>query len=509
MALLYQGREWNFDTIKRVHDAIEDIAINEMGLDVYPTQIEVITSEQMLDAYASIGLPIMYRHWSFGKRFARDEVLYRKGYQGLAYEIVINSDPCICYIMEENSMTMQTLVMAHAAFGHNHFFKNNHLFRQWTDAKGILDYLAFARDYVARCEEREGEEAVERVLDAAHALQMQGINRYSRRPRRSLAEELERERERRRYAETTWNPLWTTVPGVDPSAELGNADYQRLLEEGRQRIELPEENLLYFLEKNSPVLRGWEREILRIVRVLAQYFYPQRQTKVMNEGCATFVHYEIMNRLHERGQIDDGSFMEFLHSHTSVVFQPEFSDKRYGGINPYALGFAMMSDIQRICREPTEEDYAWFPEIAGNQDPMGTLREIWADYRDESFILQFLSPKVIRDFRMIRLNDDQGYPYFEVAAIHDDQGYRDIRTALAAEYEIARIDPEIEVVDVNLAGDRKLILEHRVRDGQRLDEATMHKTLRHIRTLWGYSVRLREVDAESGSLLVSGECEVA
>ena len=106
----------------------------------------------------------MYGHWSFGKRFAYHETLYRKGLAGLAYEIVINSNPVICYIMEENSMTMQTLVIAHAGFGHNHFFKNNYFYRQWTDADGILDYLSFARDYVAKCEEKFGYEAVERVL---------------------------------------------------------------------------------------------------------------------------------------------------------------------------------------------------------------------------------------------------------------------------------------------------------------------------------------------------------
>src|SRR5579883_2948166 len=153
---LFSGSNWDYASLRRTYDAIEDIALNELGLDVYPVQVEVITSEQMLDAYASVGLPLMYPHWSFGKRFAFHETLYRKGLQGLAYEIVINSNPCICYIMEENSMTMQTLVMAHAAFGHNHFFKNNYLFRQWTDANGILDYLSFARDYVAKCEERYG-----------------------------------------------------------------------------------------------------------------------------------------------------------------------------------------------------------------------------------------------------------------------------------------------------------------------------------------------------------------
>ena len=114
---------------------------------------------------------------------------------GLAYEIVINSDPCISYVMEENTATMQTLVIAHAAFGHNHFFKNNYLFRQWTDAEGILDYLDFAKGFIARCEERYGHQAVEQVLDAAHALMSQGVHRYPRKKRPDLASEQRRERE--------------------------------------------------------------------------------------------------------------------------------------------------------------------------------------------------------------------------------------------------------------------------------------------------------------------------
>ena len=128
--LLFNGPDWDFELIRRVNEACGKIAFDEMGLDIYPTQIEVITSEQMLDAYASTGMPLFYRHWSFGKHFARNEAMYRKGYQGLAYEIVINSNPCICYIMEENTATMQTLVLAHAGYGHNHFFKNNYVFKQ-------------------------------------------------------------------------------------------------------------------------------------------------------------------------------------------------------------------------------------------------------------------------------------------------------------------------------------------------------------------------------------------
>ena len=145
-------------------------ALDELKLDIYPNQIEIISAEQMLDAYSCTGLPLMYHHWSFGKRFVRDESNYRHGRSGLAYEIVINSNPCISYNMEENSMAMQILVMSHAAFGHNHFFKNNYLFRDWTDASSIHDYLAFAKSFIAQCEQEYGEEEVEAVLDAAHAL---------------------------------------------------------------------------------------------------------------------------------------------------------------------------------------------------------------------------------------------------------------------------------------------------------------------------------------------------
>src|SRR5262249_21245723 len=123
MRPLVDGSEGTLELLPQVHDVMGDIALGELGLDIYPNQIEVITAEQMLDSYSSIGMPLMYRHWSFGKRFARDEAFYKRGMRSLAYELVINSDPCISYVMEENSMTMQALVIAHAAFGHNHFFK--------------------------------------------------------------------------------------------------------------------------------------------------------------------------------------------------------------------------------------------------------------------------------------------------------------------------------------------------------------------------------------------------
>ncbi len=185
------------------------------------------------------------------------------------------------------------------------------------------------------------------------------------RRRSTFVGEERREQERRVHEEQVFNDLWRTVPAGKKrtAADVG-------LEKRRLALGLPQDNILYFLEKSAPLLQPWQREILRIVRHVAQYFHPQRQTKVMNEGTATYVHYRIMNRLHERGQISDGNFLEFLKSHANVVFQPNYDDRRFSGFNPYALGFAMMQDIERIVTAPTEEDRAWFPDIAGQGDAM-------------------------------------------------------------------------------------------------------------------------------------------
>lgn len=495
--LLYSGTDWNFQIIRNCYDAIEEIAEKELGLDVFSNRIEIITSEQMLDVYTSSGMPLGYRHWSYGKRFVSHENAYRKGLMGLAYEVVINSDPCISYLMEENTATMQALVIAHAAFGHNHFFKNNRLFQEWTEPSQILNYLEFARGYIARCEEIHGVRAVERVLDAAHALQGQGVHRHSGTRRVDLRAEQERARERRAWEDQSYNDLWRTLPlsAEESSGGTNPADLS-----ARRQLGLPEENILYFLEKHGPRLASWEREIIRIVRLIAQYFHPQPQLKLMNEGCATWVHDEIMSRLHKKGKIDDAAFMEALHSTSNVINQPGF-DQGSASFNPYALGFAIMKDIARIATAPSEEDRLWFPDIAGNNQPLETLRHAWAEYRDESFIRQFLSPKVIRDFRMFRLEDDAAQSYFLVDAIHDDAGYRDIRRVLADSYDPSNWSVGLEIVHADMQGSRTLHLEHRTSSGRLLHDKDAALTLSALADLWGYQVSLREVDMESGATL--------
>ena len=494
---LFEGSEWTFDKLHRTYNAIEDVALNDLGLEVYTNQIEIISSEQMLDAYSSIGMPLMYEHWSFGKHFLREEGMYRKGFTGLAYEIVINSNPCISYNMEENTMAIQALVMAHAAFGHNHFFRNNHLFRQWTDADGILEYLQFAKRYIAKCEERCGSTAVEEILDAAHALMDHGVFRYRRPTKLSKRDRAEREKERLRYEERNFQDIWRTVPTNGNGGDAPDKKSDEELESARQ-LKLPEENLLYFIEKNSPVLETWQREILRIVRNISQYFYPQKQTKVMNEGCATFVHNYIMNKLYDDGLLTEGAMLEILHSHSNVIFQPDFDDPRYNGINPYALGLAMMEDIKRVCTEPTEEDRTWFPEIAGNNDWRNTLKYAWANYRDESFIQQYLSPHLIRRLKLFLCVDEAKKRHVMVDSIHDERGYKAVRAALARNYDLALVEPDVQVVAVDMSGDRCLHLQHVVHDGIHLSEKGRDGVIAHMRRLWGYDVELTGVDKDTG-----------
>ena len=492
--LLSESSEWTFELIERYDREIARVAAN-YGLDTYPNQIEVISAEQMMDAYSSVGMPVNYHHWSFGKEFLGIEQRYKRGHMGLAYEIVINSNPCIAYLMEENSMTMQALVIAHAAYGHNSFFKGNYLFQTWTNADAIVDYLLFAKNYIADCEQRYGEEDVELLLDSCHALMNYGVDRYKRPSRLSADQERRRQTEREEYRQFQINDLWRTLPARDIAESA--QDEQRFPTE-------PQENLLYFIEKNAPLLKPWQREIVRIVRKVAQYFYPQRQTQVMNEGWATFWHYTILNTLYSEGLVNDGFMMEFLQSHTNVVAQPPFDSKFYSGINPYALGFAMMSDLRRICEQPTDEDRQWFPDIAGS-DWIKTLDFAMRNFKDESFIAQYLSPRLIREFRLFSVLDDDVQEQLEISAIHDERGYRYIRQALADQYNLGSREPNIQVYNVNRRGDRSLTLRHTQYNRRPLAE-TAEQVVKHIGRLWGFTVRM-ESAVEDDEIEVTYECK--
>ncbi|WOH37092.1 SpoVR family protein [Thalassotalea fonticola] len=485
--------EWTFDYLEKYKQQIDRVA-KFYGLDTYPNQIEMITSEQMMDAYASVGMPIGYNHWSFGKRFLQTQQNYMRGHMGLAYEIVINSNPCITYLMEENTLTMQALVMSHASYGHNSFFKGNYLFKTWTEADSIIDYLLFAKNYIHQCEQTHGISEVEATLDACHALMNHGVDRYKRPQKISLAEELEQQKEREMYLQSQVDQLWQ---------KLDSSNTERSKQKNNPLIfpESPQENILYFIEKNAPLLAPWQREIVRIVRKTAQYFYPQKQTQVMNEGWACFWHYTIINHLFDEGLLTDKFMLEFLHHHSSVINQPAYNSPQYSGINPYALGFNMFIDIRRICEHPSDEDKQWFPQLAGS-NWLDAVKSAMHNYKDESFISQYLSPHLIRKFKFFELTDDASKSHFEVAAIHNEKGYQKIRTALAKQYDLSHIEANIQIINADIEGDRSLTLEYIPHNDVSLAD-TKDEVIKHLHYLWQFDVNLVMQDKEMHTKVLS------
>jgi stage V sporulation protein R len=491
---LSTGSEWTFELIQNYDREISRLA-RDFKLDTYPNQIEVISAEQMMDSYASVGMPIGYHHWSFGKHFMGVEKSYERGQMGLAYELVINSNPCISYLMEENSMAMQGLVIAHACYGHNSFFKNNYLFKMWTSADAIIDYLVFAKHYVSECEERYGIDEVERILDACHALMNYGVDRYKHPAALSVQEEKIRQHNRDVYQQSELCELWRTIPRAEKEREQ-STDKSRYPEE-------PQENILYFIEKNAPLLKPWQREIIRIVRKMSQYFYPQRQTKVMNEGWACFWHHTLLHALYDEGLVTDEFMLEVLQTHTNVIFQPPYNSPYYNGINPYTLGYNMMQDIKRICQSPTEEDKCWFPELV-NTNWLSSLDYAMRNYKDESFISQFLSPKLMRDMKLFHLIDDDTQPDYLIHAIHDESGFQRVRDGLSKQYNTGYLDLDIQVFSVDIEGSRALTLHYTQHDRVPL-AATTYEVLKHLYQLWQFPIVLKAIDA-SGQVTAEYHC---
>lgn len=470
--------------------AISIIATEKYGLDCYDNTIEIITSNQMLDNYASVGMPISYEHWSFGKQRVLEEKQYKQGKKGLAYEIVINTDPAIAYCMEGNSPLMQMLVIAHASYGHNSFFKGNYMFKQFTDATNILGDLQRLKDFIHDCEEKYGYEEVEKLLDACHAMKMMDVNRYTKPTPKTVAEKKARADRLReeRFATPEKSEIWDNIRPKASFEDKSKETSTAISANG-------EENILKYIAQNAPHLPQWKRQIMMMMADKAQYFYPQMQTQVMNEGWASFWHYTILNDMADLDLIDDKMVAEFLDSHAGVLFQPEFDSPYFSGrMNPYALGFAIFQDIKRICENPTDEDREWFPDIAGSDDWLSVFKEAMHDFKDESFIMQYLSPKLIRDFKFFVLSDDEENDFVEISAIHNTKGYRDVREALASNYRLGANMPYIEAHEYNYKTDRSLILHHKIHKGKPLDAQGTRDVLRHLYQLWEHPVVIKSID---------------
>jgi stage V sporulation protein R len=433
--------EYTLRDLEKWNDQIEQIAAEE-GLDCYEQDFEIIGYKDMLSYEAYIGMPSRYPHWSFGKAYEKNRTFYKYNLTGLPYEMVINSNPCLAYLMRENTMLLQILTIAHV-YGHNDFFKNNRLFKEGTQADYTVEmfkrHANLVRSYIN--DPSIGYQNVERLLDAAHAIKLQlsrvvGERRVSNdRIKQSLLDDYKKKSERRSLLE----------PYVKPDfPDINKIPLQ------------PEEDILHFITQYGE-LEEWERNILEIVREETAYFIPQIETKIMNEGWASYWHYHILQKL----KLPDDLQLEFLKRHNDVVAP------RVGGLNPYYLGFKIFLDIERRF----------------GRDKIFEVRTL---ERDESFIRRYLTKELCNELNLFEYAK-KGYEYI-VEEVADDEGWHEIRNTLCSSCGMGMV-PAIRIIDM-CRKNNVLTMEH-VFDGRELNMEYAEATIKHIFELWGYPVILK------------------
>lgn len=420
------------------NNRIEEI-VREKGLICNNQEFELIAYEDMIACEAYAGMPSHYPHWSYGKAYERIRTLNRYNILGLPYEIVINSNPCIAYLLKENSLLLQIMTIAHVC-GHNDFFKNNRLFASATGAEYTVEmfknHAVRIREYIS--DPSIGYGRVERTLNAAHALRYQCARTIGE--RRLKYDELKKRLQQQ--CSKMENPFPLLEP-VKPSY---------VIEPDLKQIPLaPEDDLLYFIGTYAR-LSEWEKDIIDIVREETFYFIPQIETKIINEGWATYWHYILLNQLELPQQL----YFEFLKRHNQIV-------KPYmGAINPYYLGFKL---FENLCKRNPQ-----------NPNKIFEAREF---ERDSSFIRRFLTKELCSELKLYEYEKDENE--YIVSEIADEEGWEKIRNTIAESSGMGNI-PIIRVINWNQK-ENKLLLEH-IYDGRELDMHYANETLKHIVDLW-------------------------
>lgn len=455
--------EWSLAELERWDARIRE-KVAEFGLSCYPQEFEICDQNAMLGYMAYHGMPAHYPHWSYGKAYEQTKTMYDHGVTGLPYELVINSDPCLAYLMRDNSLLLQILTIAHV-YGHNDFFKNNFTFTSATRAQDTLAAFKIRAERVRRYIEDPsiGADAVEQFLDAAHAL---SLNRNRNLAIRRLDARAQRER-----------AIERARPRPDPFAALHRRPEPVEPDLRRTPLE-PDLDLLLFIRDHNRELADWQKDLLTIVDEEARYFLPQIETKIMNEGWASFWHHRILSSLELPAELH----LEFLVRHNQVV------SPHRGGINPYHLGFVVWRDIER--RFGGE----------GSAEARQKLMSVRETDRDVAFLRRFLTRELMHELDLFSWKP-RG-EHLVVSEVSDEEGWESVKAQLLMQVGSGSI-PVIAVVDADYRGTRTLYLRHE-HDGRDLDIGSAEKTLAHVRTLWGQRVHLETRLKGRPALLTSG-----
>jgi len=462
-------QEWN----QRIVELVQ-----RLGLDPYTQEFEICDYEEMLSYMVYSGMPSHYPHWSYGKAYEKLKTLYDYGLSGLPYEMVINSDPCIAYLMRDNTLALQILTIAHV-YGHNDFFKNNFTFRTIRAEFTIETFKAHAnrvRHYVE--DPSIGLEKVERILDAAHALSLQC--------RRNLSIRKQTETEQRIAK------LENSKPSTDPFQSIHRR--KDWVSPDLDKVPLyPEEDILLFIRDHNPQLADWERDLLTMVHEQAQYFIPQIETKIMNEGWASFWHKRILEAL----DLPQGLRLEFFVRHTQVLSPTP------GGINPYYVGMKVWEDIEKRWTHPSPEEVKEFgPKKETASEKLIEVREV---ERDSSFLRRYLTEELIRELNLFEYQSRGNEKV--VSRVADQENWQAIKDTLLQNVGTGTI-PVIKVEDADYNNNRSLFLKH-YHDGRDLQIEYAEKTLQYLRQLWGRDVVLETVVNDKKSLLCYSEDKLA
>jgi stage V sporulation protein R len=416
-------------------ERVNDVAA-KFGLDPFPIVYEVCDYYSMIGHMSYSGLPSMYNHWSFGKDFERTLQMYNAGHEGLPYELIINSDPSIAYLMRENPLYLQILIMAHC-IGHSDFFKNNRLFKN-TNPSGVLSRSKSAKKRIQSYIEDPsvGINKVEEILDAAHSLRWQ-CDWYGRErvpykiQRKELIEKIKEGDE--------------SVTGIDPDVVPIEPDY----------------DILGFLAEHGSHLDGWQKDIIQIVRERSIYYVPQMRTKILNEGWASFWHYKIMHELN----LPQEFHIPFLKTHNQVV-QPII-----GRINPYHLGLYL---FQKIEKERGIDECFFVRETM----------------HDETAIMQYLDEEMCLDLNLFSFSSkkdkNEKTGYYSIDEVSDDDGWELVKMALVKQTGLNLL-PAIYVKEVDSSGCLILTHDH---DGRDLELTHADQVVKHTSTLWEDAVKL-------------------
>lgn len=452
------------DEQQELETAISEITeiARGFGLDFYPMRYEICPSD-IIYTFGAYGMPTRFSHWSFGKTFNRMKMQYDLGLSKI-YELVINSNPCYAFLLDGNSLVQNKLIVAHV-LAHCDFFKNNARFS--ISNRNMVESMSAAAERISQYELEYGAPQVERFLDAVMAIQ-EHIDPSLHRPygldkKHYMELQLRREKSKERGAKPSTSPyedLWDLE-----SFEQANRTQQQPQEppEPRRFPLNPEKDLVWFIQEFSSTLEDWQRDIMSILREEMLYFWPQIETKIMNEGWASYWHQKIMREL----SLTSDETIEYAKLNSAVVQPSRHS------LNPYYLGLKIFEDIEKRF----------------GQEKIFEVRELDSD------------PSFMRNYLTKELTDELDLYIFEKKGQEwkiTEKGWEIVRDQLV----FSRVNggfPYLEVTDGDWQRNGELYVTHRF-EGTELDTKYVERTLPYLVQLWGKSVHLETVSDDKKTL---------